>query len=136
MTAAPIEPVKFAGHRYIVECAATQAVYVAATLVKPWLMAHAPNHAVALAAAALPALGIWALFWVVWRYYLRIDEFERHRFLVILAVSFGVGSCTIVTYALLMDAGLPPIAITWAWPTLAVSWVLTTGIFQIANQQR
>jgi hypothetical protein len=32
-----------------------------------------------------------------------------------------------------MDAGLPPLAITWAWPTLAVSWALTTAIMQIAD---
>jgi hypothetical protein len=136
MAAAPTAPVKYAGRSYIIECAATQAIYVGATLVKPWLMAHAPNHAWAMAAAVLPAVGIWLLFGVVWRYYQRIDEFERHKFLVTLAISFGIGSCSIVTYTLLMDAGLPPLAITWAWPTLAVSWILTTAIMQIAGHTR
>jgi hypothetical protein len=108
-------------------------LYVAAVWIRPWLVDHAANHALATAAKILPALPIWLMVGSVWRYYERIDEFARHKLLVTLAISFGIVSCAVVTYAFLMDAGLPPLAITWAWPTLAVSWGLTTAIMNIAG---
>jgi hypothetical protein len=111
-------------------------LYVGAVLARPWLVAHAANHELAAAAKVLPALPIWLMLVSGWRYYRRIDEFERHKFLINLAIAFGAGSCAIVTYAFLMDAGLPPLAVTWAWPTLAVSWGLTTAIMQIADHAK
>lgn len=125
-------PVKYAGRKYLVEFVSVMGLYVAAVLARPWLVDHAADHALATAAKVLPALPIWLMLVSVWRYYIRIDEFERHKFLVNLAIAFGVGSCAIVTYAFLQDAGLPPLAITWAWPTLAASWGLTAAIRQIA----
>lgn len=129
-------PVKYAGRNYVIECALVMGLYVAAVWARPWLVDHAANYALATAANVLPALPIWLMLVSVWRYYQRIDEFERHKFLVNLAVAFGVGSCAIVTYALLTDAGLPPLAITWAWPTLATSWGLTVAIMQIAEHAK
>ncbi|MBV9570861.1 MAG: hypothetical protein JO056_06445 [Alphaproteobacteria bacterium] len=126
-------PVKYAGRNYVIECVVIMGLYVAAVAARPWLVAHAANSGLATAAKVLPAVPIWLMFGSVWRYYSRIDEFERLKFLLTLALSFGIGSCAIVTYAFLMDAGLPPLAITWAWPTLAISWALTTGIMQIAE---
>jgi hypothetical protein len=99
-------------------------------------VARAATPELGTAAKVLPALPIWLMLVSLWRYYRRIDEFERHKFLVTLATSFGIGSCIIVTYAFLMDAGLPPLALTWAWPTLAVSWGLTTAIMQIADHAK
>jgi hypothetical protein len=128
-------PVKFAGRNYIVECAVVMGLYVLAIWLRPWLTAHAPDHSLAFAATVLPAVPVWLMLVVVWRYYLRIDELERHKVLLTLAISFGISSCLIVTYALLMDAGLPPLAITWAWPTLAASWAITTAIMSIRNHQ-
>ncbi|MGD0190861.1 MAG: hypothetical protein ABSD74_08985 [Rhizomicrobium sp.] len=136
MAAAPTAPVKTAGRSYIVDIVLVTALYVGAILVRPWLVAHAETRALVIAANLLPAIPIWLMFAAAWRYYLRIDEFERHRLLVTLGISFGVGSCAITTYALLMDAGLPPLAITWAWPTLAVSWMITNAIMSIADQQK
>jgi len=130
---AAIAPVKSAGRLYLLECAIVMGLYVAAVWIRPWLVAHAATPELGTAAKVLPALPIWLMLVSVWRYYRRIDEFERQKFLVTLAISFGIGSCVIVTYAFLTDAGLPPLAITWAWPTLAVSWALTTAIIQIAN---
>ena len=126
-------PVKYAGRTYLIEFALVMALYVAAVLVRPWLMAHAATPVVATVAKVLPAMPIWLMLVAVWRHYQRIDELERHRLLVNLAIAFGVGSCAIVTYAFLVDAGLPPLAITWAWPTLAASWGLTTAIRQMAE---
>ena len=129
-------PVKYAGRNYVIECALVMGLYVAAVWARPWLAAHAPTHMLEFAAKVLPALPIWLMLGSVWRYYQRIDEFERHKFLVTLAISFGIGSCAIVTYAFLMDAGLPPVALTWAWPTLAVSWGLTAAIMQMADRAK
>lgn len=126
-------PVKYAGRNYLIEFAIVMGLYVAAVLARPRLVEHAATHALGTAAKVLPALPIWLMLVAVWRYYRRIDELERHKFLVNLAIAFGVGSCAIVTYAFLMDAGLPPLAITWAWPTLAASWGLTTAIRQMAE---
>ena len=126
-------PVKYAGRNYLIEFAIVMGLYVAAVLVRPWLVEHAADHALTTAAKVLPALPIWLMLVAVWRYYRRVDELERHKFLVNLAIAFGVGSCAIVTYAFLMDAGLPPLAITWAWPTLAASWGLTTAIRQMTE---
>jgi hypothetical protein len=126
-------PVKYAGRNYVIEVALVMGLYVGAVWARPWLVTHAANHDLEIAAKVLPALPIWLMLVSVWRYYRRIDEFERHKFLVNLAIAFGVSSCAIVTYAFLMDAGLPPLAITWAWPTLAVSWGLTTAIMSMAD---
>jgi hypothetical protein len=128
--------VRYAGRLYVLECAIVMGLYVAAVWARPWLVSHAATPTLATAAKVLPALPIWLMFVSVWRYYSCIDEFERHKFLVTLAISFGIGSCAIVTYAFLRDMGLPPLAITWAWPTLAVSWALTSAVAQIADHAR
>jgi len=134
MSPTAIAPVKYAGRNYIIEMAIVSLAYAGVAGLRHWLIAQAPNHALAIAASVLPAVPIWAMFWVVWRYYRRIDEFEQRRFLETLAISFGVGSSLICTYSFLADAGLPELAITWAWPTLAVSWALTTGIMHFARR--
>jgi hypothetical protein len=128
-------PVKYAGRSYIVECALAMGLYVGLLLARPWAIAHAANHALALAATLAPALPIWLMLLVVWRYYRRIDEYEQKKLLETLAIAFGIGSCLIVTYSFLADAGLPELAITWAWPTLAVSWGLTTAIRSLADHR-
>jgi hypothetical protein len=82
----------------------------------------------------LPVLPIWLTFLAVWRYYRRIDEFERLKLLQAVSIAFGIGSCLIVTYSFLADVGMPELAITWAWPTLACSWALTTAFISIAKR--
>ena len=129
-------PVKYAGRNYIIEVAIVMGLYVVLVWARPWLVAHAGNADLVFAAKVLPAVPVWLMFGSVWRYYRRIDEFERHKFLVTLAIAFGIGSCAMVTYSFLEDAGLPALALTWAWPTLAVSWGLTTAIMQMADHAR
>jgi len=131
---AGVAPVKYAGRNYIIECAIVSLVYAGLAWARHWLIAQAPNHVLSIAAAVLPSLPIWALFFVVLRYYRRIDEFEKQRFLETIALSFAIGSCLLVTFAFLTDAGLTWIDITWAWPTLAVSWALTGGIMHVARR--
>ncbi len=127
-------PVKYASRTYIVECALSMGLYVLLVLVRPWLIAHAANHDLAIAATLAPAVPVWLLLGAVWRYYRRIDEYEQRKLLETLAIAFGIGSCLIVTYSFLADAGLPFLAITWAWPTLAVSWALTGAIRSLADR--
>ncbi len=134
MAPAAIAPVKYAGRNYLIEFCAVMALYVGAIAVRPWLIAHTESAGLALAIKLLPIVPIWLLLGVVWRHYRRIDEFEQHKFLVTLAVSFGIGSCVIMSYSFLMDAGLPALAITWAWPTLATTWAINSAIQSIANR--
>ena len=133
MPYAAAPPVRYAGRAYLIEIVATMALYVAATQVRPWLAGHAATPALAAAAKVLPALPIWLTLWIVWRHYRRIDEFEQQKMLKTIAVAFGIGSCLIVTYSFLANAGLPPLALTWAWPTLVVSWAITAAILSIAE---
>lgn len=132
--AATTAPVKTAGRDYVIEMALISALYVGAAAGRHWLIAQAPNHVLALVAAGIPALPIWGMFLVVWRYYRRIDEFEKQKFLETLALSFGIGSSLVCTWAFLADAGLTWLDITWAWPTLAISWALTSGIMHVARR--
>ena len=133
MTPAATAPVKYAGRNYVIEVAVVTALYVALAAARHWLIAHAWTHDLKIAAALVPSIPVWMLFGVIWRYYRAIDEFERQKFLVTLAVSFGIGSCLLVTSAFLTEAGLTAIDITWAWPTLAVTWLLITLIRRIAD---
>ncbi|HWA31292.1 MAG TPA: hypothetical protein VG867_09345 [Rhizomicrobium sp.] len=126
--------VKYAGRDYIIEVIIVTALYVGAALIRHWLIALATPYGFAMEAAVIPSLPIWALFWVVWRYYRRIDEFEKKKFLETLAISFGIGSCLLVSYAFLAEAGLSQLDITWAWPTLAVTWGLTGGIMHFVRR--
>ena len=134
MSEANAQPVKYAGRSYLLEFSAAIGLYVVLILVRPWLIAHAANHDLAVAATVSPALPVWLVLLIVWRYYRRIDEYEQKKFLETLAIAFGIGSCLIVTYSFLADAGLPFLAIPWAWPTLAVSWGITSAIRSMADR--
>lgn len=134
MAAAAPAPVKYAGRDYMIEMAIVSAVYVGLAAARHWIIAQAPNHTLALVAAAIPALPIWGMFWVVWRYYRRIDEFEKQKFLETLAISFGIGSCLVCTWAFLADAGLSQLDITWAFPTLAITWAIAGGIMHFLRR--
>jgi len=127
-------PVKNAGRSYLIEFCLVLGLYVLAVLLRPWLIEHAPDDTWVIAAKLVPIIPIWLMLLAVWRHYLRIDEFERLKFLETVAIAFGIGSCAIVSYAFLEDAGLPQLAITWAWPTLAASWGLTSAIMSIARR--
>jgi len=127
-------PVKTAGRQYLVEFSIALGLLVLAVLARPWLLDNTGNETPAVLIKLMPAGPVWLMFWAVWRHYRRIDEFEQLKLLKTIAVAFGVGSCLVVTYSFLEDAGLPPLAITWAWPTLAACWGLTAAIMRIADK--
>ncbi|MBV9692938.1 MAG: hypothetical protein JO261_04485, partial [Alphaproteobacteria bacterium] len=89
-------PVKYAGRAYLVEICLTMGLYVGAVAARPWLIAHAASPGLATGARVLPALPIWLTFAAIWRYYRRIDEFERLKSLLSIALAFAIGSCAIV----------------------------------------
>ncbi len=127
MNIAKTAPVGKAPATYIVEISVATALYVGAILLRDRFAAGAGGTA-ALALAVLPVIPIWLLFLAVVRHYRRIDEMAKVVLLRNIAVSTGFTTCLIVSYALLMDAGLPKLSITWLWPTLAVSWGIATAI--------
>jgi hypothetical protein len=132
--AAAKAPVKYAGRDYLIEVTIATALYVVATASRHWLIAATPAPALKLVAAVIPALPIWGLFWVVYRHYRRIDEFEKQKFLETFALAFGIGSSLVCTWAFLADAGISMLGITWAWPTLAVTWAVTSGIMHVLRR--
>jgi hypothetical protein len=134
MATASTASVKTAGRDYIIEMIVVSALYIGLAAARHWIIAQAPNPALALIAAVIPALPIWGMFWVVWRYYRRIDEFEKQKFLETLAVSFGIGSCLVCTWAFLANAGLSQLNITWAFPTLAITWAVAGGIMHFLRR--
>lgn len=133
MAAAEV-PVKQAPRIYLIEFTLVTALYVGAVLLRPWLTAHAGSQELMFAAKVLPVVPVWLMLLVAWRQYARIDEYARKRLLETITISFGIASCAMVTYAFLIDAGLPKLSITWAWPTLGASWLLIAGIRGIANR--
>jgi hypothetical protein len=128
-------PVKYAGRSYIVELFITMALYVGVLFARPWAIDHLSSPALITAVKVAPAIPIWLTFYVILRYYRRIDEFEKLKFLKTMSLAFGISSCLIVSYSFLEDAGLPALAITWGWPTLAVSWMLTSVLMRINNHR-
>jgi hypothetical protein len=132
--AAATAPVKFASRAYLIELSTVMGFYVAAIVARTWLLAHTADPMLGQAIKLMPVLPIWLCFLAVLRHYRRIDEYERLQLLKTLAIAFGITSCTLVSYSFGTDAGLPPLAITWAWPTLAVSWGLTAAILGIVNK--
>lgn len=135
MAHAAAAPVKYAGRTYLIEFVAAMVLYCGAIGVRPWLIDRAGGGTVLIVVAKLlPILPVWLLFAVVWRHYRRIDEFARHQLLVNLAIAFGIGSSLIVSFVFLADVGLPPLAFTWAWPTLAACWAITSAIRSMADR--
>jgi hypothetical protein len=126
--------VKYAGRSYIIEFGIVAALYTGLVVARPYLTAMTPDATLRMVAMALPILPIWGMLLVVVRYYRRIDELQRLRLLENVSIATGIAACLITSYALLEDAGLPKLAITWAWPTLAVCWGATTGINELRGR--
>jgi hypothetical protein len=127
MNTANTAPVKWAPATYLIEFSLTAALYVGAILLRD-RFAHQASPNLAFALAALPVVPVWLMFLAVVRHYRRIDEMAKIALLRNIALSTGVATCLILSYSLLMDAGLPKLSIVWAWPTLAISWGVATAI--------
>jgi hypothetical protein len=126
--------VKYAGRTYLIEFGIAAALYTGLILARPWLVSLTPDATLRLAAIALPIIPIWGMLLVIVRHYRRIDELQRLKLLENVAIAAGITACLVTSYSLLEDAGLPTLAITWAWPTLAVCWGATTGINELRGR--
>lgn len=126
--------VKYAGRTYLIEFGAVAAFYTIAALARPHLLAPTQEPTLRIVAAALPIIPIWLMLGVVIRFYRRVDELEKVKLLENIAIAAGVMACLTTSYAVLENAGLPALALTWAWPTLAICWGIATGISALRNQ--
>jgi hypothetical protein len=130
---ATIAPVKSAPRTYLVELGCVVIFYAAAAWSRPWLVTHADTDVLKLAARLVPIIPTWLLPVVVWRYYRRVDEFAQKQLLEVVAISFGIASCAIISYAFLMDVGFPALGIAWAWPVLAITLIAVRLIQRAAG---
>jgi len=122
-------PVKLAPRRYVIEMFIVMSVYVGLITGRPYLLSqtHQPllEHAIEIS----PALPIWVVFFVVVRYYRRIDEFQQRQLLETLALCFGLAAAFLASYSFFEDAGAPHLSTVWVWPIMGVIWAVT-GMFQ------
>lgn len=128
MNTMPMTPVKQAPARYMWEFGVSTGLYVIAIVAREQLARLTGDPVLHVAIVALPVLPIWLMLLAVVRHYYRIDELAKMTLLRNVAVSAGLMSCLVTSYALLEDAGLPALSITWAWPTLATCWAVTTAV--------
>ena len=126
--------VKYAGRNFLIEFVAVAAFYTLAVIARPWLATVIPWPQLRLLAALFPVVPIWLMFLVVVRFYRHLDELEKLKLLENIAISSGLLACLVTSWALLGDAGLPKLALTWAWPTLVICWAVAIGV--TAQQNR
>jgi hypothetical protein len=124
---------KQADRAYVIESAVIAILYVGVLWYRPYLVAQSGGGALATAITLLPILPMWLLFWAALRYYRRIDEYKKQRFLEVLSLSFGIGACVIVSYGFLTDVGLPKLGFYWAWPILGVTWALVSLVHEFVT---
>jgi hypothetical protein len=123
-------PVKNADRIYVIEMFFTALLYIAAAKGRPWLIAHAGSPELATLATLVPAIPVWLMGLVVWRFYRHIDEYRQKRFLEVLSLTFGIGVCIIVT----IDALYPKTSFDWAWPVLGVTWAIIGGLHELVRR--
>jgi hypothetical protein len=127
-------PVKFAGRTYLIEFTVCVALYTIFVVARPSLLALTHDQSLDFAIKVLPIIPIWLVLLVIVRHYRRIDELERLKLLENVAIAAGITACLTTSYSLLEDVGLPKLAITWAWPTLATCWGVATGISALRSR--
>src|SRR5579862_304866 len=111
----PMTFVKDAAKTYLVEFGTVAAFYTLAVIARPYLLPIIPYAPLRIVATVLPIVPIWLMLVVVVRFYRHTDELEKRKLLENVAIAAGVTACLTTSYALLEDAGLPKLAITWAW---------------------
>ena len=125
-----------ARHLYLFEMGGVAALYVAALFVRQPLLDRLPASGIwAQAVMLLPALPIWGMLAAVWRFYRRVDEYQRMELLRSISIAAGVSSCLFCSYPFVADAfALKTVSLLYAWPILAMAWALTTAITQMRNK--
>jgi hypothetical protein len=84
---------------------------------------------------APPAASILLMALVVYRHFLRIDEFPRRVMLESFAVAGAIVSIWTLVYVLLEIAGFPRISMWWVWGSLMFVWnVWTLGKWAVGKR--
>ena len=92
-------------------------------LIGVWLPAH-PDSAWRVPVALSPFLPIVSLAWLAARGLSGTDELRRKIVTDALAFAFVASGLSVVAYALLEDAGFPPLRAWWTWTGMAGFWAL------------
>jgi hypothetical protein len=93
----------------------------------------ATSNGISLLWMAAPAVAILLMAFVVYRHFLRIDEFLRRVMVESFAVAGAVASVWTLGYALFELAGFPRISIWWVWGSLMLtlnSWIFGKWAFR------
>jgi hypothetical protein len=69
-----------------------------------------------------PTAGILLMAFVVFRHYLRVDEFLRRVMMESFAVAGAVASVWTLVYAVCELAGFPKISMWWVWGSVVFVW--------------
>ena len=108
--------------RYLFEYLIALAFCLASAGICIPLARAATSNAIRFLLLAVPTVAILLMALVVYRHFLRIDEFLRRVMAESFAVAGAVVSIWTLVYALFELAGFPRISIWWVWGSLMVSW--------------
>ena len=112
--------------RYLFEYLVALGLCLASTGLCLPLARGATNGANRALLMAVPAAAILIMAFVVFRHFLRIDEFLRRVMVDAFAVAGALAFIWTLAYALFELAGFPRISIWWVWGSLILSWNLWT----------
>jgi len=125
-----MSPVAKAPRRYFIELNGSMLLYVGAVFVHVYALNHhelAPGWRDALLVSPIPPIVL--AFVAVWRFYRRIDEFQKLRLLETLAISGGVAAVFSISWEFLEDVGAPHLNLIWAWAVMGGSWIAVSVIY-------
>ena len=69
-----------------------------------------------------PVIPLFAMIWVIFRQFARLDEFVRLRSLESLAIAGAVTAALSFTYGFLESAGYPKLSMYWVWVVMGLTW--------------
>ncbi len=125
---------KSTGLRYVTELGAAALLYIGAVFVRKHMLGA--DGTWNMAVMLLPVLPIWLMFWTILRHYNRIDEYMRLQLLQIIGFCAGISAGIYTSYPFVADAfRLPPLDISFAWPIMALCWVIATFVVQFRNRR-
>ena len=125
---------KSAGLRYVAELGSASLLYIGVVYARKHLL-HAPDGTVWNVLVMLsPLVPIWLMFWTILRHYQRIDEYLKLQLLQIVALCAGIAAAIYTSYPFAADAfRLPPLDISWAWPIMALCWLVATFLARMRS---
>ena len=124
------------GLRYMAEMGSAALLYVGVVFARKHLLHDVEGDVPRMLVMASPVIPIWLMFWTILRHYQRIDEYMRLQLLQIVALCAGIAAAIYCSYPFVADAfRLPPLDISWAWPIMALCWLVATFLAQFRNRR-